>query len=163
MDIGELVRRSGVPASTLRLWEEKGLLKTVGRKGLRRQYGPEIQERVALIVVCQDAGFTLAEIKGLLEPHAFRDGKAVLEAKVAELEAQRRAIDVAIAGIRHALCCPEPNPLECDRFREKLSRVLPRGSVQAEELVGEGKCEVEVPGRELQKPAAGVFASDGLE
>ncbi|WP_260440806.1 MerR family DNA-binding transcriptional regulator, partial [Pseudomonas aeruginosa] len=36
LDIGEVARRSGVPASTLRYYEEKGLIASSGRHGLRR-------------------------------------------------------------------------------------------------------------------------------
>lgn len=40
MDIAEAAKRSGVPASTLRFYEEKGLIASTGRKGLRRLYAP---------------------------------------------------------------------------------------------------------------------------
>ncbi len=36
LDIGEVVKRSGVPASTLRYYEQLGLLQALGRRGLRR-------------------------------------------------------------------------------------------------------------------------------
>ena len=38
MDITEVARRSGVPASTLRFYEEKGLVASIGRRGLRRGF-----------------------------------------------------------------------------------------------------------------------------
>jgi DNA-binding transcriptional MerR regulator len=51
LDIGEVVRRTGVPASTLRFYEEKGLLAASGRHGLRRQYDEGVLDRLALIAV----------------------------------------------------------------------------------------------------------------
>jgi DNA-binding transcriptional MerR regulator len=51
MDIAAVVRRSGVPASTLRFYEEKGLIASVGRKGLRRRFDPSVLERLALIAL----------------------------------------------------------------------------------------------------------------
>ncbi len=39
MDIAEVARRSGVPASTLRFYEEKALISSIGRRGLRRGLG----------------------------------------------------------------------------------------------------------------------------
>jgi hypothetical protein len=39
LDIAEVAQRSGVPASTLRYYEEKGLIASVGRRGLRRALG----------------------------------------------------------------------------------------------------------------------------
>ena len=49
LDIGEVVKRSGVPASTLRYYEQLGLLQALGRRGLRRQYDEQVLERLALI------------------------------------------------------------------------------------------------------------------
>ncbi|MDQ3791664.1 MAG: MerR family transcriptional regulator [Actinomycetota bacterium] len=65
--IGELARRTGVATSALRYYERVGLLSPAERVGQRRHYPPSSEERVALIRLCQDAGFTLAEIGRLLE------------------------------------------------------------------------------------------------
>ena len=46
LDIAEVARRSGLPASTLRFYEEKGLIDSVGRHGLRRLFGPDVLELV---------------------------------------------------------------------------------------------------------------------
>ena len=62
MDIAVVAKRSGVPASTLRFYEEKGLIKSVGRQGLRRVFGANILERLALIALGRAAGFSLDEI-----------------------------------------------------------------------------------------------------
>ena len=47
LDIGEVARRSGVPASTLRYYEEKGLIASSGRHGLRRLFDAGVLERLA--------------------------------------------------------------------------------------------------------------------
>ena len=62
MDIAEVARRSRVPASTLRFYEEKGLIASIGRRGLRRVFNPDVLERLALIAVGRAAGFSLNEI-----------------------------------------------------------------------------------------------------
>ena len=49
MDIAKVARRSGVPASALRYYEEKGLILSIGRRGLRRVFEPAVLERLALI------------------------------------------------------------------------------------------------------------------
>ena len=59
MDISEVVRATGVPASTIRFYEEKGLIESIGRKGLKRTFDPEIIDRLALIALGQAAGFAL--------------------------------------------------------------------------------------------------------
>ena len=48
LDINEVAQRSGMPASTLRFYEEKGLIASVGRRGLRRVFGPAVLERLAI-------------------------------------------------------------------------------------------------------------------
>ncbi len=125
LDIGEVVQSTGVPTSTLHLWEKHGLITSTGRNGLRRQYDPAVINRIAIIVLCQRSSFSLAEIGGLLAPDAFDEGKAALDTKLAELREQRNELDAAIKGIEHALACSEDNPLECSGFLSKLEGVLP--------------------------------------
>lgn len=125
LDIGEVITRSGVPASTLHVWERHGLLQPVGRDGLRRQYDASALDTIAVIVVAQRSGFTLAEIADLLTPDAFAEGKDRLVEKLDELRHRRTELDRAISGLEHALACPEPSPLDCAEFKEKVSGVLP--------------------------------------
>lgn len=48
MGITEVARLSGVPASALRFYEEKGLVASIGRRGLRRVFDPSVLERLDL-------------------------------------------------------------------------------------------------------------------
>jgi DNA-binding transcriptional MerR regulator len=88
--IGELARRTGVATSALRYNERIGLLSPAERAGQRRHYPPSSAERVALIRLCQDAGFMLAEIGRLLA--AWSQGRRawgrLAERKIAELDAR---------------------------------------------------------------------------
>ena len=68
LDISEVVRRSGVPATTLHVWERHHLVAPVSRSGLRRVYSPDVLDTIALVVTCQRSGFSLAEIERLFEP-----------------------------------------------------------------------------------------------
>jgi DNA-binding transcriptional MerR regulator len=68
MDISEVAQRSGVPASTLRFYEEKGLIASIGRRGLRRLFAPVVLERLALIALGRAAGFSLDEIARMFAP-----------------------------------------------------------------------------------------------
>ena len=125
LDIGEVVSRTGIPTTTLHVWEREGLVTPVGRVGLRRQYDHDVLDRIALIIVSQRSGFSLAEIRDLLAPDAFAEGKARLEEKLAELRERRQGLDAAIAGLEHALACPHPVPTDCPTFRASLADVLP--------------------------------------
>lgn len=125
MDIGEVMRRSGLPATTLHLWERRGLIEPTSRKGLRRQYAGDILERLALIIACKGVGFSLNETKRLLGPDGVAQDRTALVEKRQELLAQRERIDRALDGLEHAITCDHENILECPRFKEKLRGVLP--------------------------------------
>lgn len=62
LDIAEVAQRSGVPASALRYYEEKGLIASTGRRGLRRTFDARVLERLALIALGRAAGFSLDEV-----------------------------------------------------------------------------------------------------
>jgi DNA-binding transcriptional MerR regulator len=124
--IGELARRTGVAPSALRYYERIGLLSPAARSGQRRHYDKSGAERVALIRLCQDAGFTLAEIRRLL---AARDGgrhawTRLATLKAAELDARISAARRARELIGHALDCPHPDLFTCPRFRSALEAHL---------------------------------------
>lgn len=121
LDIGEVVRRTGVPASTLRYYEEKGLLAAGGRHGLRRQYDEGVVDRLALIAVGRAAGFSLDEIAGMFAPDGTpRIDRALLTAKADELEATITRLSALRDSLRHAAVCPAPSHLACPTFRRIL-------------------------------------------
>lgn len=121
LDIAQVVHQSGVPASTLRYYEERGLIASAGRRGLRRQYAPWVLERLALIALGRAAGFSLDEIAGMLgssqTPNIDRD---VLVAKADEIERSISRLRAMRDGLRHAAACPAPSHMECPKFRRYL-------------------------------------------
>ena len=124
--IGKLARRTGVATSALRYYERIGLLSPAERVGQRRHYPPSSAERVALIRLCQDAGFTLAEIGWLLV--AFSRGRRawdrLAERKIAELDARIADAQRAKKLVTHALECPHRDLLACPNFRSALEAHL---------------------------------------
>ena len=75
MDINEVAQRSGVPASTLRFYEEKRLIKSVGRRGLRRVFHPGVLERLALIALGRGAIWSVLPFDATwAPPHPERSG-----------------------------------------------------------------------------------------
>jgi DNA-binding transcriptional MerR regulator len=123
IDISEVAARSGVPASALRYYEEKGLIASVGRRGLRRLFDAEVLERLALIALGRAAGFSLDEIADMFAPDGRpRIDRSKLAAKADELEVRIRELEVLREGLRHAAACPAPSHMECPKFRRILSR-----------------------------------------
>jgi len=140
LDIAEVARRSGAPASTLRYYEEKGLIASVGRRGLRRLFDAAVLERLALIALGRAAGFSLDEIAQMFAPDGRpRMDRARLAAKADELDAKIRRLSVMRDGLRHAAACPAPSHMECPRFR-RILRLAVAGAFEPERgrFVAEG-------------------------
>ena len=129
LDITEVARRSGVPASTLRFYEEKGLIASIGRRGLRRLFEPGVLERLALIALGRAAGFSLDEIALMFAPDGRpRIDRRMLEAKAEELDRQIRELSAMRDGLRHAAACPAPSHMECPTFR-RIVRAAASGAM----------------------------------
>jgi DNA-binding transcriptional MerR regulator len=121
LDIGEVAKRAGIPASTLRFYEEKGLVASVGRRGLRRQYDREVLERLALIALGRSAGFSLDEIARMFAPNGkLQVDRPMLVSKADELDLTIRKLSAMRDGLRHAAACRAPSHMECPTFRRLL-------------------------------------------
>ena len=121
MDIAEVAQRSGIPASTLRFYEEKGLIASRGRRGLRRLFDAAVLDRLALIALGSAAGFSLDEIARMFAPDGRpRIDRAMLASKAQELDRTIRRLGAMRDGLRHAAACPAPSHLECPTFRRLL-------------------------------------------
>jgi DNA-binding transcriptional MerR regulator len=121
IDITEVAKRSGVPASTLRYYEEKGLIASIGRSGLRRVFDAKVLERLTLIALGRAAGLSLDEIARMFGPDGSPEiDRALLAAKADELDASIRKLSAMRDGLRHAAACPAPSHMECPKFRRLL-------------------------------------------
>jgi MerR family redox-sensitive transcriptional activator SoxR len=89
--IGELARRSGLAASSIRFYEAEGLISSRRTDGGQRRYDAEALAQLKLIVFAKSSGFRLAEIASLLAPPdrgepLFAGWRSQAEAKLAELD-----------------------------------------------------------------------------
>jgi MerR family redox-sensitive transcriptional activator SoxR len=113
LSIGEVARRSGVKATTLRYYESIGVLPAPARVGGHRRYDGDVLQRLAVIDVAQRAGFSLAEIRELLdaadEPASQRI-RALAARKLPEVEALIRRAEAMRRWLEAASAC------ECDTF-----------------------------------------------
>jgi DNA-binding transcriptional MerR regulator len=121
VDIAEVAQRSGVAASTLRFYEEKGLIASTGRRGLRRVFDAGVLERLALVALGRSAGFSLDEIARIFATgRTPRIDRRLLADKAEELERTIRRLSAMRDGLRHAAACPAPSHMECPSFRRLL-------------------------------------------
>ncbi|MDX3908395.1 MAG: MerR family DNA-binding protein [Sphingobium sp.] len=102
LTIGQLAAGGNVGVETVRFYQRKGLLETPTRETGIRRYGSEDLRRLRFIKHAQAAGFTLEEIRELLELDAGEDRSRArelargrveaLDAKIAELDRARNAL-----------------------------------------------------------------------
>lgn len=131
LDIGQVAKQAGVPVSTLRYYEEKGLIMSIGRRGLRRLFDPGVQEKLALIALGRAAGFSLGEIKQMFTPGGQPDiNRQTLIEKADELDATIKKLAAMRDGLRHAAACTAPSHMECPKFR-RLIRAAATGAIKA--------------------------------
>ena len=120
LDIAKVIQATGLPASTLRFYEQKGLIKSAGRKGLRRQYSANIVERLGLISLARTAGFSLTEITHMLSEETPDLDRQQLLNKADEIDQKIKQLSAIRDGLHHAANCPAPSHLECPTFQRLL-------------------------------------------
>ena len=140
LDIAEVSRRSGLPPSTLRYYDEIGVITSIGRRGLRRLFGPETVLQLSLIALGKSAGFSLDEIAGMFG----KDGqpelpRADLHARADELDKQIRELTTLRNALRHVAECSAPSHMECTSFRRLIRVAERRGAIGHERSVQKKK------------------------
>lgn len=118
LDIGEVAARSGIKPSALRYYEKAGLISSVSRHGLRRQFASETLLQLKLITMGKSAGFSLAEIGAMFGSTGMRDlPRALLHQKADEIDRQIRELAALSDALRHVADCPAQTHMECPTFR----------------------------------------------
>lgn len=130
MDIAEVSKRTGVPSSALRYYEQKGLITAVREPGARRRFSTDVLDQLALISLGQVAGLSLDEIRSMLSPNGAPEiDKHTLRAKADEIDAQIKRLRAMSKGLRHAAACPAPSHVECPSF-QKLLKAAASGALE---------------------------------
>ena len=122
LDIGDVSARVGVRPSVLRYYEEIGLISSISRHGLRRQFPPGVVLQLKLIAMGKSAGFSLQEIAAMFGSDGRPDlPRAALHQKADDLDRQIRELMSLRDTLRHIADCPAPSHLECPTFRRLLN------------------------------------------
>lgn len=115
LSIGELSGRTGVPATTLRYYDDLGLVRPAARSAGRRRYAASAVRDVGVILFFREIGFSLAEI-GRFLAGGRQCQREMIDHKLAELAEQQHRIEVARTALEHGRQCPASEPLKCSRF-----------------------------------------------
>ncbi|OBF47874.1 MerR family transcriptional regulator [Mycobacterium sp. 852002-50816_SCH5313054-b] len=115
LTIGEVARHAGVAATTLRYYEQIGLVSAPARLGGQRRYDDSVLTRLEVIRLCKSAGFALEEIQLLFADDApgRPASRALAEAKLAEIDAQMESLARARAVIEWGMRCTCPSIDAC--------------------------------------------------
>jgi len=123
LSIGAVARLTGRRPSSIRYYEEIGLLPAPVRENGRRMYEPSVVRSLAVIDTAQRAGLTLDEIKALLES-SEEDGesmnrlRAVAQRKLPEIAALIERAELVREWLEYAERCKCPSLDECPLFDE---------------------------------------------
>ncbi|TLP45545.1 MerR family transcriptional regulator [Cohaesibacter sp. CAU 1516] len=121
LDIGTVSEQTGLPSSTLRYYEEIGLIESVGRNGLRRQYEPRVLTQLSLIALGKSAGFSLEDIARMFGPEGQPDlPRDELHARADALDQQIKHMTALSNALRHVADCPAPSHMECQTFKRMV-------------------------------------------
>ena len=114
MKIGELAKKSGLSAHTLRFYEKQGLIKVSGRgENNYRIYNNDDLDTAKFIKRSRDMGFSLDEVDVFLSiradkpAHICADAKDITELKISEVEqkiAELQQMLVALHKLSDACC-----------------------------------------------------------
>lgn len=112
--------------STLRYYEELGLLPQPARISGQRRYPESAARLVGAILLYRDAGFTLAEQKTLMasDKDASGEWSRLARRKLAELDEQIATAQAAREAIMHGLNCPHEDITQCPNFNAGITARL---------------------------------------
>lgn len=122
LTITEVGEATGLQSSALRFYEKEGLIEPAGRSGGRRQYEPSVLQRLAIVALLQEVGFTIGEISELIARRGNRGWRALAEEKVEEIDAHMTRVTAARELLQAALSCNCSSLETCDLVAARRGR-----------------------------------------
>jgi len=118
VSIGTVARRYGVPATTLRYWEDVGLLPRQERSGGQRRYDLDALRRIMFIRMAKQSGLSLNAIRALLSGNddrspTFDDWARVARQQLEVIDQRVSELNHVKAAIEACLACRCQSPQRC--------------------------------------------------
>lgn len=115
LTITEVGETTGLQSSALRYYEREGLIKPAGRASGRRLYDESVLQRLAVVSLLQEVGFTISEISELFNRRGKRTRwRALAESKLGEINAHLERVGAARELLSAALDCGCSSLETCD-------------------------------------------------
>ncbi|MDQ8934414.1 MerR family transcriptional regulator [Acinetobacter rudis] len=122
IDIGDLAKQTKLSTATIRFYETKGLIKSIGRNGLRRQYPIEVKQTLALVKLLKSGGVSLKEIEDIfLMKNTIKVNRETLDGKITEMKDKVIKLNTLIKTLEHIQHCPHEDHLSCPEFIKLLA------------------------------------------
>jgi MerR family redox-sensitive transcriptional activator SoxR len=115
MQIGELSRRTGISPSAIRYYEQERLIPPPNRVSGRRSFGEGILAQLVVVRLARDAGFTIAEIRRLVNEFGRNRWRRMAERKLTELHATAVRLQTMTGLLEKLLECECPDIEFCGR------------------------------------------------
>jgi DNA-binding transcriptional MerR regulator len=123
--IGEVAARAGVATSTVRYYEQRGLLAADARESGQRRFREETLRRLVFIGMLQDAGLALDEIATILAAPSVAEWKAVAARRLELLNEELARLQAAREYLAGALLCRFDHPAtDCKIMGAEIDRRL---------------------------------------
>lgn len=115
LTIGEVAASAGLAVSAVRYYDEIGLIDTTTRVGGKRRFDPDTVGRVNFVQWAQEAGFSLDEIRLILDD-TLGGWRELVDAKLAELHERRDRLDATISMLTEIKSCGCQVVASCSRY-----------------------------------------------
>jgi MerR family redox-sensitive transcriptional activator SoxR len=112
--IGEAAKSVGVAVSTVRYYDELGLIPNVARIGGKRHFDQESVQRLAFIQRCKSVGLSLDEIRTILDDKSASWHDLVAN-KIVEITERRDSFTKMISQLEAIKDCDCIDPVQCAR------------------------------------------------
>jgi MerR family redox-sensitive transcriptional activator SoxR len=123
LSISEVVRTTGLQSSALRYYEKAGLIKSHTRVGGRRHYEHSVLQRLAVIALLKEVGFTITEVSELMRGKGGPQGwRSMAHDKLGEIDAHLERVNAARELLTAALGCGCSALDTCDLVQARRGR-----------------------------------------
>lgn len=135
MNIGEAARHSGLPAKTIRYYEEIGLVRPDRRDNNYRDYGAHTLEVLRFLRRSREFGFTIEQCRALLSLYedptrCSSEVKALASARIGEIADKIRELEALRESLGRLVCqCPGDAAPDCPIIDELAGAAGRRATV----------------------------------